>query len=154
MTNSKECGTCTSCCDGTLAGVVKGHIMYPGKPCFFLEIGGRCGDYKNRPQYPCKEYKCLWLHDPSVPDFMKPENANAIVDLEKHKGKWYLRLNKTSTPYSSEVLTYAINYAQSNNINFIWSDQNGGFNYVGDRDFCMDILNDQVEMYNKFIKNV
>lgn len=150
----KECGSCVKCCDGTLAGMVKGHAMYPGKSCFFLKIGGTCGDYENRPQSPCRDYKCLWLEDPNVPDFMKPENANAVIDLEQHKGTWYLRLNKTDKPYSAEVLTYAINYAQSKNISFIWTDQNNGFNYIGDKSFCLDILNDQIKAYKDFIKNV
>lgn len=147
---SRQCGSCTKCCDGSLAGVVKGHVMYPGKPCFFLEIGGVCKDYENRPVSPCKEYECLWLKDPSVPDFMKPENANAIVDLEKHKNKWYLRLNKTEKTYGSEILTYAINYAKSKNISFIWVDEYNRFNYIGEEEFCMDILNDQIKMYKNF----
>jgi uncharacterized cysteine cluster protein YcgN (CxxCxxCC family) len=149
---SKECGTCTRCCDGTLAGDVRGHAMYPGKPCFFLEIGGACGDYENRPHSPCKEYKCLWLTYEEVPDYIKPENANAILDLEQHKGKWYLRLNKTETPYLADVLAYGINFAQQNNLSFIWTDNQGNFGYLGDREFCYDIVSTNANMYNDFIK--
>jgi len=140
MNNKKECGTCTRCCDGTISGDVKGHLMYTGKPCFFLEIGGTCTDYENRPLHPCKVYKCLWLEFEDVPDYIKPENANAIIDIDIYKGKKYLRLTRSNNDYPSDVLTYAINYAKYNNLPFIWNDNLGAINYLGDEKLCREII--------------
>jgi hypothetical protein len=85
-------------------------------------------------------------------DYIKPENANAVLDLEQHKGQWYLRLNKTETPYLADVLAYGINFAQHNNLSFIWTDNQGNFGYLGDKEFCYDIVSTNANMYNDFIK--
>ena len=39
MAVKKECGTCTKCCEGWLGANIKGHEMYPGKPCFVAYSG-------------------------------------------------------------------------------------------------------------------
>lgn len=118
---ARECGTCTKCCDGTLTGNINGHEMGFGKPCYYLTIGKGCNIYVERPQEPCKRYECAWISDENIPDFMKPENANCILDYkEKNKVK-YLRLMESTTPYTAEVLSWCINYAKINNLNFDWS---------------------------------
>lgn len=137
---SKECGTCTKCCDGTLFGVVKGHKMYPGKPCFFLQ-NNKCSDYENRPMYPCKKYECLWLSDPDVPDFMKPENANVIVDIEKFENTEYMTLTKCNEEYSKEVLNFCIDYAKRKNILFIWNNEKNEAKFMGDQELFLRIYN-------------
>lgn len=136
----KKCGSCTKCCDGTLANIVKGHTMFPGKPCFFLEIGGVCNDYDNRPKDPCVDYKCLWLQQPDVPDFIKPENANAIIDIATFKNRKYLRLIKSYEQHSPDILTYAIEYARYNKLPLIWNDSSGNFHHLGDNIFCLEVI--------------
>ncbi|HEY5682465.1 MAG TPA: SEC-C metal-binding domain-containing protein, partial [Sulfuricaulis sp.] len=29
----RHCGTCTACCDGWVRMNIRGHEVYPGKPC-------------------------------------------------------------------------------------------------------------------------
>ena len=143
----KECGTCTKCCDGTVAGVIKGHKMFPGQPCFFLGKSG-CNDYENRPNHPCKTYQCLWLSDPSVPDFIKPENAEVIVDIETYKGKKYLKITKPNKNIDN-IINYAKEYAIKNNMSLIWfEDESNNVNYFGDEKLCLEIISET----NKQIK--
>lgn len=137
---SRSCGSCNRCCDGTLSADIRGHKMFPGQPCFFLEIGGICKDYDNRPQKPCIEYQCLWIEDESVPDYIKPENSNAIIDINEFEGTKYLRLTKSGKQYSKEILDYAISYAKENNMPLVWVDENEGFKYYGDAIFCLKVL--------------
>lgn len=77
---SKECGTCTACCEGWLKGVVRGHEMYRGKACHFLGCNG-CTIYKDRPQEPCRNFECVWLKDEKgvIPEWMKPELSKVII---------------------------------------------------------------------------
>lgn len=75
---SRECGTCTACCQGWLRGTVRGHEMYPGKVCHFLGCDG-CTDYENRPQSPCKDFECVWLNNNNIPEWMKPELSKVII---------------------------------------------------------------------------
>ena len=135
---TRTCDTCTKCCDGTLSGEINGHKMYLGKPCHFLQIGIGCNIYKDRPQDPCKRYKCAWLSDENIPDFMKPEISNCILDYKDIDGIPYLRLSESSTPYTAEVLTWSINYALNNNLNIMWI-LNKKINYIGDKDFCNSV---------------
>lgn len=132
---ARSCGTCTKCCDGTLSGEINGHTMYLGKPCHYLKIGSGCTIYANRPQEPCKRYECAWLSDENIPDFMKPENANCILDYKDIDGISYLRLSECVTPYSSEVLTWCINYAIKNELNIMWI-LNKKINRIGTPRFC------------------
>ena len=57
----RQCGTCTKCCEGHLVGTINGKEMYPGKPCYLLQIGKGCSDYENRPEEPCKAFNCQWI---------------------------------------------------------------------------------------------
>ena len=146
----KECGTCTKCCDGTVAGVIKGHKMFPGKPCFFLGDNG-CNDYKNRPIFPCRMYQCLWLSDESVPDFVKPENSKAILDIEEFENVKYLRINKGAEKYNESLIEYAKDYANKNNLTLIWTDNNNVQNFIGDKGLVDKIQKHNIKMYRKLI---
>ena len=77
---SRECGTCTACCEGWLKGEIRGHKMYPGKNCHFLGCNG-CTIYEDRPQEPCRNFECVWLKDKSgiIPEWMKPELSKVII---------------------------------------------------------------------------
>jgi len=127
--------------------------MYEGKPCFFLEIGGVCKDYNNRPKSPCVDYECLWLQDNSIPDFMKPENCNAIFDMLTYKNKKYIRFIKSKKDYSKESLEYAIKYASDNNMVITWMGINGDFNCKGDNEFCEELKKYNNSLLSSIAKN-
>ena len=73
----KQCGSCTKCCEGWLAGNAYAHQFYPGVPCAYL--GNGCTIYKNRPENPCKKFVCEWLVDESIPAYMQPNVSGAII---------------------------------------------------------------------------
>lgn len=95
--------------------------MYLGRPCHFLKIGQGCTIYSDRPQEPCRRYECAWISDTDIPDFMKPEISNCVLDYkEDDNGVRYLRLVESETPYTEEVLDWCKNYAKEKNIDFVW----------------------------------
>lgn len=117
---NKTCGTCTKCCEGWLTGNIKGHEMYPGKPCYFIEIGKGCTIYNDRPKDPCKDFSCGWLDIDSMPDEFKPENSGVIMYHKFILDHFYWSIVPAPNKPSPELLTWAIIYALSNNQNIVW----------------------------------
>lgn len=80
----KECGECTACCSGALAGQAHGHYFFKGRPCFFLKKGG-CSIYEDRPENPCVGYKCGYLSEAFFPEWMRPDKCNILATPRVHK---------------------------------------------------------------------
>ena len=75
---NRSCDACTSCCEGWLSANIKGHEMYPGRPCFYL-AENKCTDYEDRPAT-CKSYNCAWKLEPDVfPEWMRPDLSGVII---------------------------------------------------------------------------
>lgn len=76
---SRSCGECTACCDGWLAGTIKGHDMKPGTPCHFMREGS-CSIYEDRPQSPCRDFNCAWVLDGSpFGDDFRPDRLGVVI---------------------------------------------------------------------------
>lgn len=131
---SRSCGDCTKCCEGYLSGSANGKTFYNGKPCHFLSIGKGCTIYAKRPKDPCQAYKCAWLIDDTLPEWFKPNEINAIVDYREIEGIKYLNVVEAGETLRSNVLSWLIVYALSNNINIYWNVA-GGSNWIGSTDF-------------------
>lgn len=131
---SRQCGTCTKCCEGWLSGEAHGKPFYKGKPCHFISIGKGCSIYAKRPKDPCVSYKCDWLLNEEIPEWMKPSDINAIIDTQYIKDISYLRLIEAGETLRSNVLTYLMLYALNNKLNFYW-EVNGSKNWIGAPDF-------------------
>lgn len=101
---SRECGTCTACCEGWLSGTVYGHEMYRGKKCHFLGCNG-CTIYKDRPEEPCKNFECAWLKDKKgdIPEWMKPELSKVIIKEMEYE----VEMRRTSFGTASYILENA-----------------------------------------------
>jgi hypothetical protein len=79
LSESRSCGDCTACCDGWLQIEVYGHHIRRGKPCPF-SIENKCSIYNERPQEPCREFRCGWLVKSSpLPEWMRPDKADMIL---------------------------------------------------------------------------
>ncbi len=139
----KECGTCTKCCEGWLRADIRGHKMYPGKPCFFIEIGKGCKDYKNRPEDPCKRFTCGWIEVKDMPEEFRPEISGVIMHMKDNDGSPYMVLSKAPNNPTEQYLSWAIVYARSKNINIIWSVDDKTW-WLGDNEFCK-----QMELENQ-----
>jgi hypothetical protein len=84
---SRSCGTCTACCDGWMAGTIRGHEMKPGTPCHFVRDGG-CTIYDERPQSPCRNFTCAWmLPNSPFPESFRPEQLGVIIVLIKWRNQ-------------------------------------------------------------------
>lgn len=132
--SKRSCGNCTKCCEGWLSGQALGHSFYKGKPCHFLSIGKGCTIYSKRPQDPCVLYKCSWLTDEDIPEWMKPSEINAIVDRRTVDGISYLSVIEAGQVLDSKVLSWLIQYAIQNQLNFCW-EINGGKSWIGTPEF-------------------
>jgi hypothetical protein len=83
----RQCGTCTACCDGWVAGVIEGYEMKPGTPCHFR--GDHCCSiYERRPQHPCRDFVCGWLEAGSpFPEEFRPEVLGVMIIPMKWRGR-------------------------------------------------------------------
>ena len=85
----RSCEGCTKCCSGTLSATIEiqsrstVHEMKPGTPCVFVQIGKGCSVYDERPEEPCKTFRCQYLVDEMVPEEMKPSRSNIILTIEE-----------------------------------------------------------------------
>jgi hypothetical protein len=132
--SKRSCGTCTKCCEGHLTGEALGHTFYGGKPCHFIAIGTGCTVYEKRPKDPCISYKCAWLTNEDIPEWMKPSDINAIIDMRQIDGHQYLNLKEAGSPMQSRVLSWFFQYILKNGTNALW-EVDGGSNWVGSPEF-------------------
>ena len=58
--------------------------------CTHCKPGKGCTIYQSRPDV-CKAYTCLWLHDETIPDFMKPSESKIVLDMIENEGKRFVR---------------------------------------------------------------
>ena len=130
----RECGSCTKCCEGTLIGEALGHSFFLGKPCHFVAIGKGCTVYAKRPQDPCVTYKCEWLVNPNIPEWLKPDAVNVIIDQREIEGQTYLNLREAGATVSSKVLNWFIQYVLQNQLNAVWQVEGGNY-WMGNAEF-------------------
>lgn len=116
---SRSCDNCTKCCEGWLQGNVRGHSMYPGKPCFFVSIGVGCKDYENRPESPCKEFKCEWIVNHNLPDMLMPKDSNILITFNDVNGIPYARAIRAGDEVDKDSMEWYIRYCKEQSIN-LW----------------------------------
>lgn len=130
----RECGSCTKCCEGHLTGAALGHAFYKGKPCHFIAIGKGCTVYAKRPKDPCMSYKCAWLTNEDIPEWMKPDQVNAIIDEREINGIHWIDVKEAGSVLQSKILTWFIQYALENNKNLHWTIEGGNY-WIGSPEF-------------------
>lgn len=136
----RECGSCTKCCEGHLAANIKGHQMYPGKPCFFVEIGKGCKEYNSRPAEPCRNYICYWKLNQEVPKRFKPEHSGVLMNWYEIEGMNYIDIVKAPNEVTVEILSWAVLHARINNLNIKWTEADR-IHWFGSEEFCTAMLN-------------
>lgn len=132
--DKRSCGSCTKCCEGYLSGEAQGKKFYPGKPCHFIAIGKGCSIYAKRPVDPCVTYKCGWLTNMEIPEWMKPSDVNSIMDERELNGMRYLNLREAGNPLQARVLSWFFQYVLKTGMNAVW-EVDGGLNWCGNPDF-------------------
>jgi hypothetical protein len=145
--SKRSCGDCTKCCEGWLQGEALGKKFSLGKPCHFIAVGKGCTVYNQRPKDPCVAYRCGWLSNTDFPEWMKPNEVNALVEFRIINDVEYLKVTETGEVLSSKVLTWLIQYAITNQLNFLWQVE-GGFNWMGSTQFHL-LMEDQYSPTSK-----
>lgn len=130
----RECGSCTKCCEGWLHAKIGNYEMHKGKPCHFISINKGCTIYAKRPHDPCVTFKCEWLQNADIPEWMKPNEIQAIFKTDAINNIPYLNLREAGKTLDSRVLTWAIQYAITNNINLCWEVENSEY-WLGSLEF-------------------
>jgi len=130
---TRSCDGCTKCCDGWLHGEAYGHKFYPGRKCHFVTCNG-CSIYEKRPEIPCRTFRCVWLDDQDIPEWMKPSLSNVLITQRTIRGIKYLEVFETGQKIDSSALSWLIQYCLSKKINVKYQ-VGGGWNWVGSSEF-------------------
>ena len=102
----RSCSGCTACCEGWLFGQAYNEGFWPGRKCFYLGCSG-CTIYKDRPEDPCKTYRCEWLNDPiNIPEWLKPNISKVILTKRTIENIEYIDVEETGEKLDSSVLSW------------------------------------------------
>ena len=76
---TRECGTCTACCDGWVVGTIHGHEMKPGTPCHFRGEGC-CTIYERRPAGAVPQLRVrLAAPGSPFPESFRPDRLGVMI---------------------------------------------------------------------------
>ena len=114
VSNKRECGDCTKCCEGAIPGQAYDYKFGQNVPCFFVESGLGCTIYEDRPVHACQTFKCQWLTDINIPEEYKPNKVDFIT---LKKGRSYFLLIPAGDNPSEEYVEFMKNYISENNFN-------------------------------------
>jgi hypothetical protein len=117
---TRQCGTCTKCCDGWLSAKILDFEMGNGVACPLRIKDGGCSIHNDpiRPSL-CQNWKCGWLEDDGTlfDEWMRPNNVNLIlIRFVVDNIEWY-KLAEAGEPISPLMLSYLIQEAIRKNIN-------------------------------------
>jgi hypothetical protein len=136
---TRECGTCTACCDGWVKGTILGHDMFPGTPCHFR--GEQCCTiYERRPEQPCRAFVCGWLEPNSpFPDHFRPnETGVMIVRMQWRDRAAYVLTNAGRDP-DEAMLRWMRDFSRATGSPFFY-EENGERTGFGPREFQLEML--------------
>lgn len=130
----RTCDGCTACCEGWASGVAHGHMFYPGRKCHYVSDWG-CTIYEDRPEQPCKTFKCLWLTDSRIPMWLKPNKTFALLVQENIKGISYVTIKEMGCKLDSSVLSWVVLAIQNKDMTNVRYELDGGWNFLGTKEF-------------------
>jgi hypothetical protein len=93
--------------------------MSEGKPCHFLGAKG-CAIYKDRPEDPCKAYKCEWLKDDGTlyPEWLRPDQSKVILTQRTFgpDKSPFLEVKECGETISAQALNWIYLFASERNL--------------------------------------
>jgi len=124
------------CCQGWLHGNAHGYSFYAGKPCHFVCESG-CSIYKDRPDDPCKSYKCAWIMDNYFPEWFKPDLSKVICTWRSwsEDSSSYLEVIECGEKLDSKILSWLYIQHLNGSLPYFTYKINGGLTVVGERKF-------------------
>jgi hypothetical protein len=101
----------------------------------FVEIGKGCGVYDERPEVPCKTFRCQYLVDESVPEEMKPSRSNVILTIEEVlPNVEYIIAHEAEGSLEGDNLKWVSSLYDEYSVNVTWK-EDGVWQYKGDAIF-------------------
>jgi hypothetical protein len=102
----KKCCGAVIAIAGWVTGIIEGHEMYPGTPCYFR--GDQCCTiYERRPKYPCRDFLCGWLQPGSpFPEEFRPDKLGVMVITMKWRGRDAYMLRSAGRDPDSKLLAW------------------------------------------------
>jgi hypothetical protein len=128
---SRDCGSCTKCCEGYTSGGAHGVKFGNGVPCFFLEINVGCTIYEDRPRHPCQTFKCNWLQNMDTPEHFQPNISHIMAT---RRGQNFIVLTNVGPNPNQEVIEWYKQDATDKGYNLAYR-QNDKDLFFGDPDF-------------------
>lgn len=111
----KNCDGCIACCNGTLQGKVFDFHVYRGSPCKHVCLENKnCKIYDDRPDNPCKQFKCTWLVDESMPYWMKPSISGILITINDVERVMILHM-VDGIEVNPSAIVQCLYYAQASN---------------------------------------
>jgi hypothetical protein len=117
----KQCYPCTACCEGWLEAEIRGIRLSPMKPCAHLSDSG-CGIYEERPEKPCRTFKCAWLQEEyNLPEHMRPSESGSIVLLDRNwEGRKVIRAIPVGEKIPTATLDWLMAFAREKSLPLIF----------------------------------
>jgi hypothetical protein len=117
----RSCGTCTACCDGWLAGTIRGHDMKPGVPCHFRG-NGSCTIYEDRPVEPCRNFFCAWRTEGNpFPDSFRPDRLGVIILNRRWSDRPVYELVAAGRDPDESLLGWMREYSGASGVPFVYA---------------------------------
>lgn len=135
----RTCDGCIKCCEGWLEGSAKGRSFYPGSPCHFASCNG-CTIYADRPENPCRTYRCAWLDGPEfLPEWFKPSRSNLLCTWRQTvEGITFLDVEECGQTITASSLNWLFMEHLRKGFNLRYK-VNGGINFIGDPVFVKSL---------------
>jgi hypothetical protein len=136
---SRNCGTCTACCDGWLTANIRGHEMRVGVPCHFRGEGG-CTIYEDRPEDPCRGFHCAWrLSGNPFPESFRPDRLGVIILAKRWHDRVAYYLGPAGGELDASLLEWMRKHSEATGTPFLFV-VNGRYRGFGSAEFQQDIL--------------
>jgi uncharacterized cysteine cluster protein YcgN (CxxCxxCC family) len=101
----RNCDNCGVCCTGLIPGDAHGKEFYFNKPCFYLE-DKLCSIYNDNMPTACKNYRCAWLDDESIPDNLDPRITNGVL-MKTGKGDFRVFMDSDDSDHEYAFVDFA-----------------------------------------------
>ena len=93
----RTCGSCSLCCKILRIDELEKPM---GSWCPHHKAGQGCTIYGSHPQS-CRNYQCLWLISPTMPDSVRPDRSKVVLEVDNNGARILARCDPASPPQQS-----------------------------------------------------
>lgn len=131
---TRQCGSCTKCCEGHLYAEIYGQELTKGNACRFLT--DKCSIYDLPRPHVCGEFRCGWLRNEKnfLPDWMRPDISKQIIIFHRLPECEWFEVVSAGEQMSIVMLTWLVGEAKRKNLNLKYKIEEQVF-LIGDETF-------------------